>query len=265
MKQNRDYTPPCSQIQLDDKCMIHNTKTLFFSSFARSHLAHLTVTERSAGQGCLKVSLELNQIRAAGASHCLCRRRVSHSRNSNLGYFYLRLSTDRSVFPRPASCAPHTPAVPVTLSTVVQRLRGSPTHVADVDEGPAQVFAPHGVDDRVDGGVEQAQHAAKGEHSLDEVVHPPKEVIDHDGKQRAPADDEGHQDQHQGFSQTQVHSSLLGPHSLHFSPFRGVDDDAPLRAAAQHADSVVVGFPEDEHVGVDNEQQQNGCHADPEH
>lgn len=211
------------------------------------------------------ISLELNQIRAAGASHRLCRRRVSHSRNSNLGYFYLRLPTSRSVIPRPASRAPHTPAVPVAFSTVVQRLCHSSAHVADVDEGPAEVFAPHGVDDRVDGGVEQAQHAAKGEHSLNEVVHLPKEVINHDGKKWTPADDEGHQDQHQGFSQTQVHASLLGSHGLHFSPVRGVDNHAPLRAAAQHADSVVVGFPEDENVGVDDEQQQNGRHADPEH
>ena len=137
--------------------------------------------------------------------------------------------------------------------------------MADVEEGPAQVLAPHGVDHRVDGGVEQAQHAAKGKHGLDEVVHLPKEVVDHDGEQRAPADDEGHQDQNQGFGQAEVHAGLLGPHRLNFSPLRRVDNHAPLRAAAQHADGVVVGLPEDEHVGVDDEQQQEGRHADPEH
>lgn len=53
--------------------------------------------------------------------------------------------------------------------------------MADVDEGPAQVLAPHGVDHRVHGGVEQGEHAGEGEHSLDEVVHLAKEVVNHDG------------------------------------------------------------------------------------
>lgn len=104
--------------------------------------------------------------------------------------------------------------------------------MADVEESPAQVLAPHGVDDGVDGGVEQAQHAAKGEHRLDGVVHLPEKVVNHDDEERAPTNDEGDQNQDQSLCQTQVHPGLVRPHHLHFAPLRGLDDHAPLGAAA---------------------------------
>lgn len=209
-------------------------------------------------------SSQLDQSRVAPRPlNRLCSRSLSSSRNGNLGYFYSSgASIAGSLSAHPSSQAL---AVPVALGAVVQSLRGSAAQVADVQEGPAQVLAPHGVDHGVHGGVEQTQHAAKGKNSLDEVVDLSEEVINHDGQERAPADDEGHQDQNEGFSQAEVHPSLLGPHRLNLSALGRVDNHTPLGAAAQHADGVVVGLPEDEHVGVDDEQEQDAGHPDPEH
>lgn len=148
---------------------------------------------------------------------------------------------------------------------VVEGLRGAFARREHAPEGVPQVLAPQSVDDGVHGGIEQAEHTAEGKHRLNELVHLPKDVIDHDGEQRAPADDQHHQDEDQRLGQPDVHAGLVRPRHLHLAVLRRVDDDALLGAALNHAHRVAVGLPEDVHVGVHDEQEQHAGHPDPEH
>lgn len=152
----------------------------------------------------------------------------------------------------------------VRLKAIVQLLGAAPAGLAGAEEGMPHVLAPQGVDDRIDGGVEQTQHAAESKHRLAVVVHPPEEVVDHDGQHWAPADDQHRQDEHQGLGQTDVHARLLRACGLHFSPVCRVNDEALLGGAAEHAHSVMVCLPQDVYVSVDDEKDQDAGHADPE-
>lgn len=65
----------------------------------------------------------------------------------------------------------------IRLQAVVQRqgrAGDAPAATAGGAEGPPHVFAPQSIDDGVNGGVEQREHGAEGEHRLDVVVHPPE-------------------------------------------------------------------------------------------
>lgn len=72
---------------------------------------------------------------------------------------------------------------------VVKRLCGAFARGEHTPESVPQVLAPQSVDDGVHGGIQQAEHAAEREHRLNELVHLPKDVVHHNRKQRAPADD----------------------------------------------------------------------------
>lgn len=190
-----------------------------------------------------------------------CRRFGGH-RHCYFGYFHSGL---HAALRGPVGRNVCVPVLAVGLQAVVQLLGVAPARVARAEEGVPQVLAPQGVDDGVDGGVEQAEHAAERKHRLDVIVHPPEEVVDHDGEQRAPADHQHHQDKHEGLGQTDVHARLIGARRLHFSPVRRVDHEALLGGTAQHTHSVVVSFPQNVYVGVDDEKDQHAGYADPEH
>ena len=189
------------------------------------------------------------------------RRSFSWHRHCYFGYFHSGLhATLRSPVGRNVGIS----VLAVWLEAIVQLLGTAPAGMAGAEEGMPQVLAPQRVDDWVDGGVEQAEHAAESKHCLDVIIHPPEEVIDHDGEHWAPADDQHHQDEHQGLGQADVHACLFGACRLHFSPICWVNNEALLGGAAQHSHSVVVCFPQDVYVGVDNEKNQHAGDTDPE-
>lgn len=131
------------------------------------------------------------------------------------GYFHSGLHTALS---SPVGGNVDIPVLTVGLEAIVQLLAAAPAGVAGAEEGVPQVSAPQGIDDRIDGGVEQAEHAAECKHCLDVIVHLPEEVVHHDGEQRSPADDQHHQDEHQGLGQADIHACLLRPCGLDFGP-----------------------------------------------
>lgn len=148
---------------------------------------------------------------------------------------------------------------------VVKRLRGAFTRGEHTPESMSQVLAPQSIDDGVHGGIQQAEHTAERKYCLNELVHLPKDVIHHNRKQRAPADDQDHKDQDQGLGQPNVHAGLVGPCHLHFAILGRVDDDAFLGPALNHADCMAMSLPENIHVRVDDEQQQYAGDPNPEH
>ena len=189
-------------------------------------------------------------------------RGFSWHRHCYFGYFHSGLHA--------ALCSPvgrnvGVSVLAVGLQAIVQLLATAPAGVAGAEEGVPHVLAPQGVDDWVDGGVEQAQHAAECKYCLDVIVHTPEEVVDHDGEHWAPTYDQHHQDEHQGLGQADVHAGLLRARAEHFSPICWVNNEALLGGSAQHAHSVVVCFPQDVHVGVDDEKNQHTGDTDPEH
>lgn len=189
-------------------------------------------------------------------------RRFGRYRYCYFGYFHSGL---HAALRSPVGRDVDVSVLAVGLQAVVQLLAAAPAGVAGAEEGVPEVLAPQGVDDGVDGGVEEAEDAAERKHRLDVVVHPPEEVVDHDGEDRTPANDQHHQDQHQGLGQTDVHARLLGACGLHFSPVGRVHHEALLGGAAQHAHGVVVRLPQDVYVGVDDKKNQHAGHTNPEH
>lgn len=87
------------------------------------------------------------------------------------------------------------PVLAVRLEAVFQLLGTTPADAAAAEEGTAQVLAPQGVDDWIDGRVEKTEHAAECKHSLYVIVHLPEEVVYHYGKQWAPADYQHYQNE----------------------------------------------------------------------
>lgn len=77
----------------------------------------------------------------------------------------------------------------VRLHAIVEGLRGSFAGGEHAAEGVSQVLAPQSIDDGIHCGIQQTEHATEGKDSFDELVHFAKDIVHHDGEQRAPAYD----------------------------------------------------------------------------
>ncbi|KAL0605133.1 hypothetical protein AAY473_027132 [Plecturocebus cupreus] len=114
----------------------------------------------------------------------------------------------------------------------------------------ADLPAPQSVDDRVDHGVDEAQHGAECEGLLDLVTECSSQAVDHEGQHWEPTDEEHSQHQPQGLRQSHVQ-----PHSGH-------SWHLPVLVPSQ-AGYMLMGLPENMSIGVDDSRKEEGDEQEP--